>query len=214
MLIYWLNPVSREFVGVGTANEDPLTPGRYAIPADATTVEPPTAEEGCARVFDGEAWSQVPDHRGETWYRGHGNPIVIETLAVPGDLTQEEPPAPSATKQQLAAYANAKQWAVATGGRIVSVGGDAMPFSTSPESMVLISGQALRLQQPGAPASVNWQVGATDFVVISAADFIAAATAIADFVQATFDALPAVFAGIEAGTVTTTAEIDAALTAI
>jgi hypothetical protein len=109
-----------------------------------------------------------------------------------------------------AAYANAKQWALAIGGYTVTIDGVGLTFSTNVASQALIIGKAVRLGQPNPPATVNWQFGPGDFATISAADFLAAAVKIADFVQATFDALELVLADVDAGAITTTAEVDAA----
>jgi hypothetical protein len=123
-----------------------------------------------------------------------------------------EVPAPTAA--DLVVYANAKQWALATGGRLETVGGQAIMFATTMDSMTLMAGKVQRLHQPNPPTVINWQTGPTSFIAIPAADFEVAATAIADFVQSTFDALPAIFAGIQSGAITSQAQIDAALAAI
>jgi hypothetical protein len=118
------------------------------------------------------------------------------------------------TADELIAYANAKQWAVATGGRMVNVNGSQIAFATTMDSMELMSGKVQRLDQPEPPATVNWQTGPTTFTAIDAATFRTIATELADFFQATFDALPGIFDGINGGTITTTEQIDAVLTAI
>ncbi|WP_316191600.1 MULTISPECIES: DUF4376 domain-containing protein [unclassified Bradyrhizobium] len=111
----------------------------------------------------------------------------------------------------LKAYANAKQWAKASGGYVATIGGEKVPFSTSTESLGLISGKVARLQQPNPPSTVQWQTGPSSFLSMAAADFIAASIEIADYVQLTFDKLAAVMAKIDAGIVTTFAQIDAGL---
>lgn len=121
---------------------------------------------------------------------------------------------PALTTDELVAYANAKQWAVATGGRAIVVNGAPIAFATTMDSMELMSGKVQRLDQPEPPATVNWQTGPTSFTSIDAATFKSIATELAEFFQATFDALPGIFAGISAGTITTKAQIDAVLTAI
>lgn len=118
------------------------------------------------------------------------------------------PVAPTPTVQELMAYANEKQWALATGGYTMTFGGQALQFASDPTSQALITGKWARFQAPNPPVSVDWQFGAA-FVTLTSADFEAAATAIADFVQATFDALKAVFAAIETATVTSFEEVDA-----
>jgi hypothetical protein len=117
--------------------------------------------------------------------------------------------APAITPATLVAYANWKQWALATGGYTTTIGGAARTFVTTTEGQALITGKQLRLQQAGAPASIQWQFGG-NFVSIAAADFTTAAIKVADFVQATFDTLSSVSSAIGAGTITTVAQVDAA----
>lgn len=132
--------------------------------------------------------------------------VLDEALANVGLLPSGLAPPNSA---MLAAYANAKQWDLATGGYTITVNSAPLVFPSDVVSMGLITGKAARLAQPNPPASFDWQTPA-GFVTIAATDFIIVATQIADFVQLTFNALAAVFAAIAAGTITTTAEVDAA----
>jgi hypothetical protein len=120
------------------------------------------------------------------------------------------PPPPSPpTMTDLIIYANRAQWAKATGGYATTVNGIECRIPTSTESLSLINGKFVRLQQPNPPTSIAWQVGPTTFVDIPVADFTTLAVAIADFVQTTFDKLRnEVLPAIEAGTITTTAQID------
>lgn len=156
------------------------------------------------------------------------NQIVIDSAANPGDfgaVARVAPnsaigwvktagawgplPAPAPTPEQLLAHANASQWALATGGFTVTVGGAAHLFATDVTSLTMMAGKVARLAEPSPPATINWQIGANNWLTIAATDFPAIATACADFVQASFDALKAVEAAIAAGTITTTAQIDA-----
>ncbi len=54
MLIYHYHPTTKEYMGEGTADESPLEPGVYLVPAHATTTAPPTAMSGKIRVWRGE----------------------------------------------------------------------------------------------------------------------------------------------------------------
>jgi hypothetical protein len=117
------------------------------------------------------------------------------------------------TKVDLIAYANAQQWALATGGFSVTVAGATHVFATDVTSLSLMDGKVARLAQPNPPASFNWQLGDASWLVIAAADFPAIATACADFFQGTFDFVKAVQAAIDAGTLTTFAQIDDPTTA-
>jgi hypothetical protein len=40
-------------LGPGTANPNPVEPGRWLIPAYATTIRPPHVPEGCVAIFNG-----------------------------------------------------------------------------------------------------------------------------------------------------------------
>ncbi len=120
------------------------------------------------------------------------------------------PATPATSKADLIAYANAKQWALATGGYTVTVDSLARTFATDPTSQALMTGKVARLSQADPPTEINWQFGSDTIVQVSAASFTTAAVHVADFVQATFDALGPILAAISSGTITTTAEIDAA----
>lgn len=141
--------------------------------------------------------------------------------AAVGDLLAEDgttsPPATQQpTKAELIAYANAAQWALVTGGRTITVGEQDIMFSTSTDrrnldGLTLLNGKVSRLGQANPPETVLWQIGPTAFASIAAADFLAAATEVADWVQSTFEALPAIFDAIDTGIITSPAQIDAAL---
>lgn len=66
--VYNYNPDTGEYLGPETAYESPLEPGVYLIPAHATTIAPPEADDGRVAVFADGAWTLVEDHRGEVWY--------------------------------------------------------------------------------------------------------------------------------------------------
>ncbi len=110
----------------------------------------------------------------------------------------------------LTTYANAKQWALATGGYTISLSGTTCSFATDAESISLITGKAVRLGQPNPPATIEWQF-ASVALTLTAADFMTAANAIADFFQATFDVLLlTVLPGIAGGTIASRDAVDAA----
>jgi len=54
MQIYHYHPATGEFLGEGVADQSPLEPGAYLVPAHATTTAPPTAMSGKVRVWRGE----------------------------------------------------------------------------------------------------------------------------------------------------------------
>lgn len=72
MNIYKYND-NGEYIGTETALLDPLETKKqqkniYLLPANATFTAPPEAKEGFARVWTGEAWQEVEDHRGTEYW--------------------------------------------------------------------------------------------------------------------------------------------------
>lgn len=196
----------------------PVPPGARAVPIEADAAGlPPTA-----LAFDG-----VQVRRRDvigTWYvDGVGQKHAVrldqswqsvacgfaDRLANAGGTWSPISPA-AALQADLLAYANMRQWALATGGFTVTLAGAQHTFATDPTSLSLMDGKVSRFGHANPPASVKWQFAGVGFVTISAADFITASIAVADFVQATFDALEPIEAAILAGTIVDRASVDAA----
>lgn len=114
------------------------------------------------------------------------------------------PPPPPPTKGELLAYAAAKRWQVETGG--ITVAGALI--DTGRESQSMITG-AYAYSQANPAETISYKA-ASGWVTIDAATMAAIAAAVGAHVQAAFAAEAAVAAEIEAETITTTAEIDAA----
>lgn len=57
-----------EFLHEVQCQESPREPGKFLIPANATTVVPPEEQAGKARVWNGEEWGYRDDNRGKTMY--------------------------------------------------------------------------------------------------------------------------------------------------
>lgn len=68
MIVYSYSATTGEYTGSRTAQPSPLEPGAFLIPANATAVEPPTAEAGKAVTWNGAAWTQVDDNRGMVFW--------------------------------------------------------------------------------------------------------------------------------------------------
>jgi hypothetical protein len=79
--------------------------------------------------------------------------------------------------------------------------------STDPASLVLLQG-AYTIAQANNAASFNW-VAASGPVTLTSAQISTIFTTVTTFVQATFTTLAAVIAAINAGAITTTAQVDA-----
>lgn len=80
--IYNLRSDTKEFIGEG----DAYIPAGTGLPADCTDCVPPEIPAGKAAVFDGQRWSILDDHRGESVYNTEtGQPVTITEL---GDLPE------------------------------------------------------------------------------------------------------------------------------
>jgi len=111
---------------------------------------------------------------------------------------------PLTLKEALADYAAATRWQVETGG--IVVGG--IGVATDDRSKLMITGA--RIKADADPDfTTRWKTAA-GFATIDAATVIAISDAVLAHVDACFAAEAAVLAAIEAGDITTTAEIDAA----
>lgn len=68
----------------------------YLLPAGAVTERPPHVAARQVPVWDAGAWKIVPDYRGETWWRGHAEPVTVIQVGDPAalGLVATEPPAP------------------------------------------------------------------------------------------------------------------------
>jgi hypothetical protein len=91
MKIYHYHPEYKIYLGSSDADESPLEPGVFLIPAHATELEPPEYSEGKVPVFNESSWTIIDDCRG-TYYS-------IETQE---EIQHQNPlnPPENATKQQ------------------------------------------------------------------------------------------------------------------
>lgn len=88
MKIFHYHPDTGILIGEGVADESPLEPGVWLIPAAATTTEPPTAPDGEVAVFADGSWTLEPIPTPE--------PAPAPVLA--------EPEQPLTTEERLARY--------------------------------------------------------------------------------------------------------------
>jgi len=106
------------------------------------------------------------------------------------------------SREELAAYAADRRWRAETGGIAV----DGLTIATDRESQAMISNAVQTAERTGQ--SINYKAGGV-FVTLTPEQIIGLALTVAVHVQASFAAEAAVVADIDAGTITTIAQIDA-----
>ena len=77
-----------------TAQPSPLEPGKYLVPANATTKEPLKAKSGFAICFMGDGWQYIKDERGNVYYDAQGNEVEITRLNQDISKLSKEKPKP------------------------------------------------------------------------------------------------------------------------
>ena len=93
MEIYNYHPEYKNFTAVSIADESPLEPGVFLIPAYATDIKPPEVSESKIQVFNDNEWNIVDDLRG-TYYSTQTQEVVenYNPLQQPENTTKEVPP--------------------------------------------------------------------------------------------------------------------------
>lgn len=94
MEIYNYHPVTGEYLNASQADESPLEPGTYLIPAHACPDAPPAIGPNEAAIRSNGAWSLVPDYRGTVYYLPDGSKRDITELGIapPADALSDPPP--------------------------------------------------------------------------------------------------------------------------
>lgn len=93
MKIYHYHPECKYYLGYSDADESPLEPGVFLIPAYATDIEPPTCTECKIPVFNGTSWDIIDDCRGVYYNVPTGQEIQhTDPLNPPENATKQQPP--------------------------------------------------------------------------------------------------------------------------
>lgn len=172
------------FAGVTTADLSPLEEGVWIIPGGCVTVQPPEFQAGQQARWTGDAW-------------------VIEP--VPPAPTEEEPIDERTPQQKLMAHAALRRWMLETGG--IMIGG--IPVSTDDRSKIMIMGARVAAQA-NPDWSTTWHGADGASYPLNAASMVAISDAVEAHVNSTFATFALVKGDIDAGTITSTEQIDAA----
>ena len=97
MKIYNYHPITKEFLSESTADESPLEPGVFLIPANATRIIPPEIGENQTAVFENNEWVIKPDFRGKIVYKKSDlSEIIIQEIGeIPLDMLESLPVKPN-----------------------------------------------------------------------------------------------------------------------
>lgn len=152
MEILHYDRVTRELLGPGVADPDPLTDGVWLIPAHAVAADvaplPPT-RDGYARVLNatGDGWEYVEDYRGkEGWLPGGAPHVVVDLGPLPEGWSEIEPPRPAAeVRAVLLARIGQRKNQMRDGGFVVSVGGEDVRWDSDTSARLAYAELAQRL---------------------------------------------------------------------
>ena len=155
--------------------------------------------ERAAEVWQGLGWDQ------DTPVVHVGGELVGPADLIDAAETFLATPAAERRKPALISYARNKRWEVEVGGTLVS----GIPVSTDDRSKLMIIGA--RVAAAADPAwSTVWQGADGQPYPVNAEAMLAISDAVQAHTNATFTALAGVLSGIDAGTITTRAQIDGA----
>jgi hypothetical protein len=117
--------------------------------------------------------------------------------------TDQTPPAnPEPAALDLRAYAADKRWRVEVGGLVLN----GVTIPTDDRAKLLLLGAA---QSMADGSSASLVINGVNYGMFSKAQFQAINAAVVEHVQETFGALATILAGIDGGTITTQAQVDA-----
>ena len=81
MKVYSYHYQTGEFVGVDDADESPLEPGVFLIPANATAIKPPAEKSGFVRRFVNGSWGYSPIEAPQSHPTEEPTPYVPESIS-------------------------------------------------------------------------------------------------------------------------------------
>lgn len=99
MIIHHYHPESGAYLGPGLADESPLEPGVFLIPAHATEIAPPAPEDGFVLRFVNASWGYSPIEEPEQPPTEEPEPFVpaaisdrqfFHVMAIDGLITEAE----------------------------------------------------------------------------------------------------------------------------
>ena len=164
MIAYNYDPVTHEYIGRETAQENPKHPGEYLISAHSTLTEPPAIREGYARVWNEEEWSYVEDHRGATIWRDHFTSRTVEELGPIPEGWSIERPEKVMTRQDIQEIVYQGKCTKAYAGITVRQYGMDCTFATDTDSIAMCNAALISFRSD--EDTIDWKVWVNNSPVI------------------------------------------------
>lgn len=177
MNVYRYDELTKEYIGTEEALLDPLETEQqekevYLLPANATFTAPPAEKEGFARVWNGEAWQEVEDHRGtEYWLPGdvYGTPAheMTELGPLPEGATTT---APEKTLDELKADKIAALKAERDQKEVLPIEYNGNSFDYDDKARDRINAAIIALDMAGKEATLQWTTANNTNATVTAQD--------------------------------------------
>ena len=159
MQVYKYDEITKEFIGVETAQLDPLETemqGKevYLLPANATFTAPLVVKDNFTQVFKDGIWNYVEDNRGKEYWLaddGYGTPArtMKELGAFPANAVFEAPQKPfEMLKQEKLSEVDTYTANKITGGFVSLASGEAVTYDSDKDTQLTMQGIALNVQTP------------------------------------------------------------------
>ena len=166
-----------EYIGTEEALLDPLETelqgeNVYLLPANATFIEPPEAQESFARVWNGEAWEQVEDNRGvEYWLPEDTYGAPAREMKELGALTEgATTTAPEKTLDELKADKLEALKAERDTKEVELIEYNGHLYDYDDKARDRINAAIIALELAGAEASLEWTCADNTDATVTAAD--------------------------------------------
>ena len=166
-----------EYIGTEEALLDPLETEQqekevYLLPGNATFTAPPAEKEGFARVWTGESWQEVEDHRGtKYWLPGEGYGTQAHEMKELGPLPEgATTTAPEKTLDELKADKLEALKAERDTKEVELIEYNGHLYDYDDKARDRINAAIIALELAGAEASLEWTCADNTDATVTAAD--------------------------------------------
>lgn len=177
MNVYKYDEKTKEYIGTEEALLDPLETEQqekevYLLPANATFTAPPVEKEGFARVWTGESWQEVEDHRGTKYWlpgEGYGTPAheMKELGSLPEGATTT---APEKTLDELKTAKIASLKAERDYREVEPIDHNGHLYDYDDKARDRINAAIIALDMAGAEATLQWTTADNTNATVTAQD--------------------------------------------